>query len=315
MTSPYLILGLLASIAFSLATQLCVWRESSAHQRSEAGSVLEVLMGDSRRLFANHFITKADVYLHSGVYPSIFDQAQRARGMHLSAAASSAQGQSKSPSGQSMAMDDASAHHEDVEHDEHDAVTGLMQKPRDWIDAFGRNFYPTKHVHLETAQQQRELLPWLQLAAELNPNDVDVYTIGAYWLRQRMGRAREAEQFLRQGWRANPESYDILFELARLQEESYRDDTRARNLYQLALRKWDASEPTKGKPDELTLMQILGHLARIEERVNRIDEAIGYLERLREISPAPESVRQQIAALRARQQIAAHRPNSLSSIQ
>ena len=32
-------------------------------------------MGDSRQLFANHFFTKADVYFHSGYYPSVFDQA------------------------------------------------------------------------------------------------------------------------------------------------------------------------------------------------------------------------------------------------
>ena len=32
-------------------------------------------MGDSQQLFANHFFTKADVYFHSGYYPSVFDQA------------------------------------------------------------------------------------------------------------------------------------------------------------------------------------------------------------------------------------------------
>src|SRR5262245_42219609 len=78
--SPWAGLMLLVALVFSLATQMSVWREQSEHQRSRDGSVLETLMGDSRRLFANHFLTKADVYLHSGVYPSIFEQAQRAAG-------------------------------------------------------------------------------------------------------------------------------------------------------------------------------------------------------------------------------------------
>ena len=36
----------------------------------------QVLLGDGRKLFANHFFVKADVSFHSGYYPSIFDQAQ-----------------------------------------------------------------------------------------------------------------------------------------------------------------------------------------------------------------------------------------------
>src|SRR5437667_4857091 len=59
----------------------------------------------------------------------------------------------------------------------------------------------------------REILPWLRLSAELDPNSVRTYTVAAYWLRERMGKVAEAEQFLREGLRANPGSYAILFEL------------------------------------------------------------------------------------------------------
>src|SRR6476646_9773633 len=110
MASPYLYLALLASGVVSAATQICVWRESSAHQQTGSESVLEVLMGDSRRLFANHFITKADVYMHSGVYPSIFDQAERARRSHLSSI-------SAAPSGDSAHADEHE--HTDAHEGEH----------------------------------------------------------------------------------------------------------------------------------------------------------------------------------------------------
>ena len=36
-------------------------------------------MGDSRRLFANQFFVEADVYFHSGYYPTIFDTPEAER--------------------------------------------------------------------------------------------------------------------------------------------------------------------------------------------------------------------------------------------
>src|SRR5712692_7946408 len=70
-----LILLLLASACFSLATLLQP-RALAWSTRGDSDTVLKVLLGDGRRLFANHFFVKADVYFHSGYYPSIFDQAQ-----------------------------------------------------------------------------------------------------------------------------------------------------------------------------------------------------------------------------------------------
>src|SRR6266851_4609101 len=79
-TVGVLLLLLLLAFAFSLATLL----QPRVTQWSNAGSdsVLNVLFGDGRRLFANHFFTKADVYFHSGYYPSIFDHAQQAPDPH-----------------------------------------------------------------------------------------------------------------------------------------------------------------------------------------------------------------------------------------
>ena len=52
------------------------------------------------------------------------------------------------------------------------------------------------------------------------------------------GKVAEAEKFLRDGLRANPDSYEILFELGRLYYESEHDAARARNVWELALRRW-----------------------------------------------------------------------------
>jgi len=306
MASPYLVLVFLLTVAFSLATQLSVCREQSPHQQSRAGGILEILMGDSRRLFANHFITKADVYLHGGVYPSIFDQAASAEQAHershLAAASDSPGNRSGLQAGHSAhdAHESGTMHPDEQAHDglDHpDAASGFLRQPRDWIDAFGRNFLPSRHIHLDEADQ-REILPWFRLAAELNPNEVETYTVGAYWLRARMDKVNEAEIFLREGWRANPDSFEILFELGRLYEENRNDDSRARNLYEAALRKRQNLAAAQRDPDDVVFMQITGHLARLENRVGNLDQAIRYFEMLQKVSPSPESVQKQIDELK-----------------
>ncbi len=277
MPAPGFIAASLLAVSVALATQLSVWREVSNQDRNRSGSVLEMLMGDSRRLFANHFVAKADVYLHRGVYPSFFDQAQREEEAHFTRGGT--------------CLEPASNDH-DHAHEAHES-----EKPRDWIEAFGRNFYPTEHRHLEGATEQREILPWLRLAAELNPDEPSIYPLTAYWLRQRMGKVDEAEEFLREGWRANPDSHEILFELGCLQEQDRHDPVRARNLFEAALRKWEQTQRGKEEPDEFGYMQITGHLARLEERAGNFEKALAYLELLRTVSPNPESIQRQIEHL------------------
>ena len=173
---------LLVAVAFTLGTVLQN-RVPRWHGRSAAGSVLEILMGDSRQMFANHFFVQADVSFHSGYYPSIFDQARAAE------------------------EKDSDVSHPG-EGEEGQLETGFLGQPTDWIDRFGRHFRPTEHTHLK-GRTVREILPWLRLSADLDPHRVQTYTVAAYWLRKDLGKVDEAEQFLREGIRANPESYEL----------------------------------------------------------------------------------------------------------
>ena len=65
---------LLVMVAFSLATTLDPWFQSWAGSRTQSDNVLQVALGDSRRMFARHFFTKADAYFHKGFYPTIYDR-------------------------------------------------------------------------------------------------------------------------------------------------------------------------------------------------------------------------------------------------
>ena len=250
---------------------------------------LEVLLGDGRRLFANHFFVKADVYLHSGYYPSIFDAPVRQGNDHISQAVHQEPGSTAGHEGHAAGDDDECE------------TAGFLAAPKDWIDSFSRSFFPSRHTHLERPGEAREILPWLKLSAELDPQRVETYVVAAYWLRTQLNKVDEAEQFLREGRRANPDSYEILFELGRVFYENRKDPFRARNVWELALKRWEEQQSSKAEPNRFLYAQITGHLARLEESQGNLDKAVHYFEMLKTVSPYPAQIQKQIDALRARE--------------
>jgi tetratricopeptide (TPR) repeat protein len=277
---PYLILLVLLAACFSLATVLQE-RASGWSKRGESDNVLNVLLGDGRRLFANHFFVQADVSFHSGYYPSIFDQARAPKDTsHLTA-----------KEGEPAA-------------EEHEKQMNFLGPPRDWIERFGRHFVITEHTHLE-GSHEAEILPWLKLSAELDPQKIENYTVAAYWLRD-LGKIKEAERFLREGLLKNPESYDILLELGRLYYENNHDAAHARKIWELALRRWGEQAAANKDPDLLKLDQIAVNLAHLEEVEGNFARSIQLLELSKKGSPNPEGLQKQIDELK--QKLAARPP-------
>src|SRR5687767_5009157 len=81
--------ALLLAVALGLVTWLEPWFQSWAGSRTDSANLLSVALGDSRRLFAKHFYSKADAYFHSGYYPSIFDERPDETKLHIAANAGS----------------------------------------------------------------------------------------------------------------------------------------------------------------------------------------------------------------------------------
>lgn len=288
---PVLLLLLLLAVCASLATLLENQMLAAGTPRRGSGSVLQVLFGDGRRLFSNHFFIKADVSFHSGYYPTIFDRVQRPKdSRHMTVKEED---------------EDSGTQTNQVKHatqtgteggTEHERQMDFLGPPRDWIERFGRNFLITSHTHLEGGQA-REILPWLRISADLDPQRVETYTVAAYWLRD-LGKYKEADQFLQEGLRNNPNSYEILFELGRLYQENYHDNVRARNVWEAALRKWMVRESNKKDPDLFKLEEIALHLGRMEESDGHWQKAIEMLELAKKASPHPEVLERQIEELR-----------------
>jgi tetratricopeptide (TPR) repeat protein len=247
-------------------------------------------------LFANHFFVRSDVYFHSGYYPSIFDEARQEEN-HLAEGAGARE--AKDESGH---IHDEHAAHEHSEHCDHDSEEGdFLGRPKDFMDRFSRHFFVTQHTHLteKGTNASREILPWLKLAAELDPNKVETYTVAAYWLRD-LGKADEAEAFLREGFRRNPRSYEILYELGRCCF-GRQDYERARNLWEVALQHWREQENPKPVEQQNRFMaaQIVNQLARVESRLGNREKTLGWLGIVKKLSPHPDEIDKRIEEVRA----------------
>ncbi len=272
--SPLIIVSALISLVFTLAGSLAP-RAENWSQLGKSDNLFGMMFGDGRKLFANQFFTMADVYFHSGYYPSVFDQ--RA----------------------SEEKEIISASHDQKETEEDEKKEDFLGQPHDWIDAFGRHFKITQHTHLEN-NNEREILPWLRLAADLDPQKVEIYTVGAYFLREHLGRATEAEAFLREGLRNNPGNCEILFELGRVYDEGEHDLDHARNVWELGIRKFAELSPEQATEEKMTLEKMVVHLAHLETTAGNFPASIRWLQAALKLSPAPEALQKQIDDLQKR---------------
>jgi tetratricopeptide (TPR) repeat protein len=277
--SPLLLLAALLALAFTLATGVASSAENWS-QRKKSGNVFGMMFGDGRKLFANQFFTMADIYFHSGYYPSVFDRA-----------------------GKESEITETSHGHTDTPDDE--IKEDFFGKTKDWVDAFGRNFRITEHTHLEKGNE-REILPWLRLAADLDPQKTETYTVGAFFLREHLGRTNEAEAFLREGFRNNPDSCEIIFDLGRLYRDKG-DAVRARNLWELGARKYLTLDAAGQKYNKVIFDSILVNLARLEEAAGNYAPALNWLRAAQKVSPNPEALQVQIDAVQKKLSAAAPR--------
>jgi tetratricopeptide (TPR) repeat protein len=283
-----LMLSLIA--LFILSFGLSAWLQPEfqmlSFNRDLPGDFWANLLDDSRYLFANSAYVTADEYYHSGYYPTIFDNNQAFETPH-------------------MAEDTGAV----ASHNSGDE-TGFMGPPRDWIDAFGRHFIPNRHTHLDeggptddlsTSSKVSEILPWLKLSAELDPEDVKTFVVTAFWLRTKLNENDEAEQVLREGLRSNPGNPQLLFELGRVYFESHHDIPRARTIWEAALRTWRAEAPDEllserlkrtndNFDDRFIYEQLQVSLANLEQAAGNYQMAINRWQLARPASPVPQDV-------------------------
>lgn len=95
------------------------------------------------------------------------------------------------------------------------AFHGFYQK---WKEAI----CPTLHAHAE-GREVEEILPWLRMASQSDPHNIEIYLVASYWLNGECGRTDLAEQALEEAIEKNPTRYELYLEMGRLQlgQENY----------------------------------------------------------------------------------------------
>jgi tetratricopeptide (TPR) repeat protein len=260
-------------------------RMQALRARADDGSgFVAALMGDSRRLFANQFFVEADVYFHSGFYPTIFDTPEAEETLDVNSKEEAETPGAAPASGRRPEKDEGGS---------------FLGPPRDWVERFGRHFMPTQHTHLANGKVA-EILPWLRLSADLDPHRIQTYLTASYWLRGTLNQPDEAEQFLREGLRANPDSYEIFIELGYVFDFNRKNPRMARNLFELALDKWKKQDGAGLKPSPKARVEILDGLVRADEEQNDLKQLLPDLESLKAVSPFPDAVEKDIQETRAK---------------
>jgi hypothetical protein len=290
----WLLLIALFVLCFGLGAGLQPRFQAIENANRQSDNFFILLFGDSSRIFANSAFIKADAYYHSGYYPTIFDNNQAFKTPH-------------------MAEDTGAV----PSHNQGDE-TGFMGPPRDWLDAFARHFIPNRHTHLDQggptddlskSSEVREILPWLDLATEMNPKDIRTYLVISFWLRTSLNQASEAERVLRAGLRSNPRNPQLLFDLGRIYFSDYHDPGRARTIWEAGLHAWALEKP--GVPqserlkydnatfdDRFVFEQFQVHLAQLEGSLGNTKAAVAHLQQAELASPNSGDLQKMIDELR-----------------
>ena len=308
--SPKLIFLFLLVLVFTLATAV-----ESEFKKSTAGvndgGAFTKLLGDGRRLFSGQSVEMADVYLHSGFYPSIFDEREKKGSKAIETEEDNHAEHKHDEHGNCVHEEDHAGHKHDEhgnclhdehvasEPDEHDKAMGFMGQPRDPLDAFIRNFRVTQHSHLENGEE-REIIPWLKLAIELDPQAIETYAVTSFWLRKNLKRVEDARDILREGIRNNPKSFELLYAMGLIYEQDDKDDAKARNIWIGAKRFWEQQTSESKQASLDSYGKITVSLARLENEAGNLPLAIQYFELTKLTSPNPAVIQRQIDEIRSR---------------
>lgn len=104
----------------------------------------------------------------------------------------------------------------EYDHEDHHEVHAVKE-PLRWgpLMRLADEVALTEHKHLK-GKEVKEIVPWLYYAAEIDPHNITAYTLSAYYLCDRLGKAKDAIVFLREGLANNPDSWELNAEMGRI---------------------------------------------------------------------------------------------------
>lgn len=105
----------------------------------------------------------------------------------------------------------------------------------DWIARVNGQVHSHEHIHL-AASNQVEMLPFFALATTLDPHNVEAILTGAYWLDSHFNKTDEAIALLKRGSAANPDSWEIPYNLGLIYFKEKKNFAESERYLRLALK-------------------------------------------------------------------------------
>jgi len=150
----------------------------------------------------------------------------------------------------------------------------------------------TAHVHLDRGE---EIVPWLYASVRLNPGDERAAVMTAYWLGQRLGQPRKAEQVLRAALAERPSSWRLRAELGWLHYRQGRYGAALRQCSS-ALQLFEAGDDAEQA--RLDLAELWRLAGACQEALGDLERAIACAEQVVALVPQSRPARDRLERLR-----------------
>jgi TPR repeat protein len=109
-----------------------------------------------------------------------------------------------------------------------------------------------------------------------------------------------AERLLRDGMLENPKNCELLYELGKLYYDGRHQAAHARNIWELAVFRWQEQERPKPTPDTYMLWLMADHLGALEEDQHNYERALQWYQIARNVAHTPAELQRKIDDLKAR---------------
>lgn len=238
------------------------------HERSDVPALWQVL-GEARSIMSNLSLLQADLYFHGGIKDACDE--------HTGPYAFIERGADH---------DHDKYLHGEISHDV--SPYNVLLRLSDEISV-------TEHIHLE-GDQLKEIVPWLYLASEVDPNNVLAYTLAGYYLAYRLDKTDQAIAYLKKGLMNNPDSWEVNGEIGRIYFQKLKDyDASARYLSRAKVLL------DKTPHDKFQERAILAYLALSYEKLGEGQKALPLYHRLDSLFPDRDLYKEKMRQLRTLQ--------------
>lgn len=144
----------------------------------------------------------------------------------------------------------------------------ILERPGDWIARVNSRVQSHEHRHL-SRNQFKEMLPFLAMAVNLDPHNVEAVLTTAYWIGTQFDNTEEALKVLVKGREDNPANWEISRALGEIYLRKKEDPASAERFYTEALGKAGSGEVKKYQ-----LIDLYYRLGESLRRQNKKDEAL-----------------------------------------